>query len=67
MVRQEGRVILLNSGGPVLAFHEDDVEGRRLAAVVVVQPDVSLASAGAVAEGLGISRSIVFDYRRRWS
>ncbi len=67
VARQEGRVILFNGGGPVLAFHEDDVEGRRLAAALVVQPDVNLASAEAVAEGLGISRSMVFDYRRRYA
>lgn len=67
VVRQEGRVILFNGGGPVLAFGEDDVEGRRLAAALVVQPEVNLASAEAVADGLGISRSMVFDYRRRYA
>jgi transposase len=67
VARQEGRVILFNGGGPVLAFDEEDVEGRRLAAALVVQPDVNLASAEAVAEGLGISRSMVFAYRRRYA
>ncbi len=66
LVRDEGRVILLNGGGPVLCFDEDDVEGRRLAAAIVCQPAVKLAAPKAVAEGLGISRSMVFDYRRRY-
>lgn len=67
IARQDGQVILLNGGGPVLSFREDDKEARRLAAAVILQPGVKLASAKAVAEGLGMSRSMVFDYRRRYA
>jgi len=67
LAREEGRVILLNGGGPVLSFAEDDMEGHRLAAAIVSQPAVNLASPKAVAKGLGISRTMVFDYRRRYA
>lgn len=40
-------MILLHGAGPVLAFDEDDVEGCCLAAALVVQPEVNLASAAA--------------------
>lgn len=60
-------MILHHGGGPILSFREDDTEGRRLAAAMLSHPSVNLAPPKALAEGLGIHRTMVFAYRRRYA
>jgi transposase len=67
VAREDGWVILHHAGGPIMSFREDDAEGRRLAAAVLSQPSVNLAPPKALAEGLGIHRTMVFSYRRRYA
>jgi hypothetical protein len=64
---QNGYVVLFNAGGPIFMFHEDDAEGRRLAVAMVTQPSMRLAAPKALAEALGIDRSMVFEYRDRYA
>ena len=66
VARENGCVLLCNGGGPIFSFREDDAEARRLAVAVVSHPSVKLASPMALAEALGIDRSMVFAYRRRY-
>jgi transposase len=67
VARQDRRVVLFNAGGPIFIFHEDDAEGRRLAVAMVSQPGMRLAEPKALAEALGIHRSMVFEYRERFA
>jgi transposase len=67
MARQDKRVVLFNAGGPIFTFHEDDAEARRLAVAMVSQPGMGLAPPKALAEALGIHRSMVFEYRDRFA
>ena len=66
LAREDGCVVLCNAGGPIYSFRENDAEARRLAVAVVTQPSVNLATPKALAAALGIDRSMVFDYRRRY-
>ena len=66
LAREDGCIVLCNAGGPIFSFHENDAEARRLAVAVVTQPSVNLATPKALADALGIDRSMVFDYRRRY-
>ena len=63
---EDGWSVLYHAGGPILSFREDDGAGRRLAAAILSHPSVNLASADALAEGLGIHRTMVFACRRRY-
>ena len=66
LAREDGCVVLFNAAGPIYSFRENDAEARRLAVAVVTQPSVNLATPKALAAALGIDRSMVFDYRRRY-
>jgi len=66
LAREDGCVVLLNAGGPICSFRENDAEARRLAVAVVSQPRVNLATPKALAEAMGIDRSMVFEYRKRY-
>lgn len=66
VAREGGRVVLFNAGGPIFTYREDDVEARRLAVAMVSHPALGLASPKPLAEGLGIHRSTVFEYRQRY-
>jgi transposase len=65
VARQDGQVVLFNAGGPIFMFQEADAEGRRVAVAVASQ--IGLAPPKALAEAMGIHRSMVFDYRDRYA
>ena len=67
IIVEDGWSVLYHAGGPILSFREDDAAGRRLAAAVLSHPSVNLASPDALAEGLGIHRTMVFACRRRYA
>lgn len=65
LANENGRVVLFNAGGPIFSFDEDDAESRRLAVAIVSQ--LNLASPKALAESLGIHRSMVSVYRKQYA
>ncbi len=67
IAEKDGWSVLYHAGGPILSFREDDAAGRRLAAAILSHPSVNLASPKALAEGLGIHRTMVFACRRRYA
>ncbi|MBI4540934.1 MAG: hypothetical protein HY704_15635 [Gemmatimonadetes bacterium] len=67
VAHQDGRVVLFNAGGPMFMFQEDDAEARRVAVAMVSQPWMDVAPPKALAQALGIHRSMVFEYRDRYA
>jgi transposase len=65
LANESGRVVLFNAAGPIFSFDEDDAESRRLAVAIVSQ--LNLATPKALAESLGIHRSMVSVYRKQYA
>jgi transposase len=61
-----GRAIFFHAGGPIFVFDPGDAEGRRLAAAVLAGRGVALAPPRALARALGMSRSTLFEARKRY-
>jgi hypothetical protein len=62
----DGRAVFFHAGGPIFVFDPNDSEARRLAAAVLSSRDVALAPPVALARALGMSRSTLFEARKRY-
>jgi len=66
IARQDGRLTFFDASGPILSFEEGDEGSLRLAAALLSDPELGLATASQLGKELGRHRSRVHEYRSRY-
>jgi len=66
ITRHDGHLTFVNASGPIFTCREDDESTLRVAAVVLTEPSLGLATPSEVAKVLGRHRSRVHEYRQRY-
>jgi transposase len=66
IARQDGRITFFDAAGPIFTFGEDDEGSLRLAAAMLTDPELGLATPSQIGKELGRHRSRVHEYRSRY-
>ena len=64
--REDGRVTFFNASGPIFTYREGDEASLRLAAAMLSEPRLALATPIQLSRVLGRHRSRVHEYRNRY-